>query len=205
VTRKFIGFKKVRFHTHEVIGYGDIHLPDLEVHTSGCWFDVPRTVLDGLPFERDVLIDALSGVAHALKTVACAALMCAERDLGHAVGERQDGGGGGGGSEAGAIGGAKRGASARAFDPTVFLYDSGPGGIGLAPEIHRRFDELVGRAGELLGGCGCGEGCPACLGPMPAYHGGFRRAARALVEVLAGRGERYLKPAPKAVMHGAPA
>ncbi len=202
VTRKFVGFKKVRFHTHEVIGYGDIHLPDLEVHTSGVWFDVPRAVLDGMPFERDVLIDALSGVAHALKTVACAALMCAERDLGHAVGERQDGGQDGG-SEAAPAADPKRSSTVRAFDPTVFLYDSVPGGIGLAPEIHQRFDELLGRAGELLGGCVCADGCPACLGPMPSYGGAFRRAARALVGVLAGQGERQVKAAPKAVMHGA--
>ena len=40
-----------------------------------------------------------------------------------------------------------------------------PGGIGLAPRMFEARDELVRRARELIEGCSCGIGCPACIGP----------------------------------------
>ncbi|MFO0748668.1 MAG: DEAD/DEAH box helicase [Myxococcota bacterium] len=172
VTKKFIGFKKIRFHTNEVIGYGDIHLPDLEMHTMAVWLDVPRDVLGQMPFPRDVLIDGLSAVAHALKTVACAALMCAERDLGTAIGEKNGDGGDG------------PGARASLYDPTMFIYDALPGGIGLAPEIHKRLPELLNEAATLFGSCGCEAGCPQCSGPMPMYSTQLRDASRAVIDAL---------------------
>jgi DEAD/DEAH box helicase domain-containing protein len=173
VTRKFVGFKKVRFHTHEVIGYGEIHLPDLEMHTTATWFDVPREVLASLGVSRDTALDALNAVAHALRTAAAAELMCAERDIERAVGDRSEGQAAGG-SAPGAI-----------FDPTVFLYDAIPGGTGLAPEIHSVFGAIAGAALRSMTGCGCAEGCPTCQGPMPAYVKGTRETALALLGKLA--------------------
>jgi len=182
VTRKFVGFKKVRFHTNEVIGYGEIHLPELEMHTTACWFDVPRALMDALPWDRDTLIDALEVVAHALRTVACAILMCHERDIDRAVGDRTgekvsrpNGPGGAGGT--GAL---------RDFDPTVFLYDALPGGVGLGPEIFQRFDEIARGAVDVVAGCRCETGCPSCSGPLPRYHVGLRGAAQRLLGLLQG-------------------
>jgi len=171
VARKFVGFKKVRFHTNEVIGYGDIHLPELEMHTTACWFDAPRELLSALPWDRDTLIDALEVVAHALRTVACVSLMCTERDLERAVGDRTGEG-------------TRATGAARDFDPTVFLYDALPGGVGLAPEIFQRFPELVVSAQELLETCACETGCPSCSGPLPRYHAGLRSAAKRVLEHL---------------------
>lgn len=188
VTRKFVGFKKIRFHTNEVIGYGEIHLPELEMHTTACWFDVPRQVLEALQrgqpsgrssgWDRDTLIDALEVVAHALRTVACAILMCAERDIDRAVGEGMKEGIPGHGAVAGGVIG-------RDFDPTVFLYDALPGGVGLAPEMFKRFPELVIGALGIVEGCGCEAGCPSCSGALPRYHEGLKGAARRVLELLA--------------------
>jgi len=182
VSRKHVGFKKIKFHTNEVIGYGEVHLPDLEMHTTAAWIEVPGAMMDALVgaratdtegrgLSRDVLIDALSTVGHALRTVACAALMCAERDVGIAVEDdapRPEG----------------AGARARAFDPTLYLYDALPGGIGLAPEIHTRLGELLREARGLGQRCGCEHGCPQCAGPMPAFTPTLRAAGRALMDVL---------------------
>ena len=33
-------FKKIRFHTHENIGSGPIHLPEQTLHTTGYWITV---------------------------------------------------------------------------------------------------------------------------------------------------------------------
>ena len=174
VTRKFVGFKKIRFHTNETIGYGEIHLPDLEMHTTACWFDVPEVIMAALPFDREALVDGLKGLSHALETTACVTLMCAERDIGRAVGD----------SSAGATPG--RGPTgARQLDPTVYLYDMMPGGVGLASELHKRFAEILGRALDLVRDCPCPAGCPACLGPMPHYDQRSRLAALRLGEALA--------------------
>lgn len=175
VTRKFVGFKKVRFHTNEVLGYGEIHLPELEMHTTACWFDVPRALMDELPWDRDTLIDALEVVAHALRTVACALLMCHERDIDRAVGDRT--------GEKVARPGAG-GATSRDFDPTVFLYDALPGGVGLGPEIFSRFGEIAAGAVSVVAGCRCETGCPSCSGPLPRYHVGLRAAAHKLLLLL---------------------
>jgi DEAD/DEAH box helicase domain-containing protein len=40
-----------------------------------------------------------------------------------------------------------------------------PGGIGLSQRLWERHDELVVAAAELIGGCPCSGGCPACTGP----------------------------------------
>ncbi|MCB9736367.1 MAG: DEAD/DEAH box helicase [Deltaproteobacteria bacterium] len=185
VTTKFVGFKKIRFHTNETIGYGDIHLPDLEMHTTSFWLEVDRELVLAMPFDRQTFVDALQAISHALETSAAIALMCAERDLGRALGEDAADGPGAGG------------AGARAFDPTIYLYDAVPGGVGLAPEIHKGFPAILARALELLGDCACGTGCPSCVGPMPRYDGVVRRAALHLGRALTAELERAQAPPPQ--------
>jgi len=171
VTRKFIGFKKVRFNTHEVIGYGEIHLPDLEMHTTATWFDIPRTMLAELGVSRDTALDALNGVAHALRTASAVQLMCAERDIERAVGDRSEGQ-------------RSEGPPGAIFDPTLFLYDAIAGGTGLAPEIHASFHAIALMANASMRGCACEAGCPTCQGPMPTYAGPTRKTALDLMRRL---------------------
>ena len=49
--------------------------------------------------------------------------------------------------------------------PTIYLYESVPGGVGLAQRLWDRHEELLSGAAELIAGCGCEGGCPACTGP----------------------------------------
>ena len=53
-----------------------------------------------------------------------------------------------------------------AFTPTLYFYDSHPGGIGLAERIFQVMPDLLARAVETLTGCGCRSGCPSCVGPV---------------------------------------
>jgi DEAD/DEAH box helicase domain-containing protein len=55
--------------------------------------------------------------------------------------------------------------SPHAEEPTIYLYEAVPGGIGLAPRLWDRHDELLDGAAALIAGCGCEGGCPACTGP----------------------------------------
>jgi ATP-dependent helicase YprA (DUF1998 family) len=49
--------------------------------------------------------------------------------------------------------------------PTIYLYESVPGGVGLSERLFERHDELVRGALDLIKSCECDSGCPACTGP----------------------------------------
>ncbi|MEM6532055.1 MAG: DEAD/DEAH box helicase [Myxococcota bacterium] len=149
VVEKVVGYKKIKFYTHENVGYGDVRLPEMQKHTLSIWYTVSRQTADELNISRPALMDALRGVASAMHTVACAGLMTDPRDMGRHVGDR-DGGDGVGND----------------FDPTVFLYDQTPGGVGLSPRLFEERNALWSRARELIRDCGCSHGCPACIGPV---------------------------------------
>ncbi|MET0284929.1 MAG: helicase-related protein, partial [Polyangiales bacterium] len=154
VIEKVVGYKKIKFHTHENVGYGEVRLPEMQMHTTAFWLLVPEAVVGALPYARPTVVDALRGFGAALHTVAAVGLMIDPRDLGMTLGDRHEEGGTPG----------KRG-GAPGFDPTVFLYDHMPGGIGLAPRMFEARAELLQRARMLALGCSCRAGCPACIGP----------------------------------------
>ncbi|HEX7480575.1 MAG TPA: DEAD/DEAH box helicase [Polyangiales bacterium] len=160
VIEKVVGYKKIKFHSHENVGYGDVHLPEMQMHTSSLWITVPEAVVVAQPVARPDVIDALRGLGHALHTVASVSLMVDPRDLGHTLGDRKDPelppSKGGLGGQVGAPG----------FDPTIFVYDRMPGGVGLAPRLYDEREELLRRARRLIEACSCEAGCPACVGPL---------------------------------------
>lgn len=178
VVEKVVGYKKIKFHTHENVGYGDVRLPDLELHTTSCWLTVPKTIVVELGDEgigRAAVVDALRGVGRALEAVSSIALMCDPRDLAMAVEDQPT-------SDANAAEGpfecdlpsrdsgksrdAVRPSVDRCFAPTLHLYDAYPGGIGLAPRIFEQHETLLRRARCLIEGCSCEGGCPTCVGPQ---------------------------------------
>ncbi|BAV95790.1 DEAD/DEAH box helicase [Lysobacter enzymogenes] len=191
VVRRVAGYKKIRYYTHESIGYGPVNLPDQELHTTALWWQLPQGVLLSRFDSRQDALDGFLGAAHALHIVATVAVMADARDLQKSVGNgdgawfaTQDkdgrgqiraGDGGGEGNAAMALVG-----EVQQFVPTVYLYDNFPGGVGLSEPLWQRQAELVLRARELVAGCDCRAGCPACVGPVLASdeegHGATPRA-----------------------------
>ena len=51
-------------------------------------------------------------------------------------------------------------------DPTIFVYDNYPGGIGFSEPLFRLHDRLLVSARALVERCPCDTGCPACVGPI---------------------------------------
>jgi DEAD/DEAH box helicase domain-containing protein len=173
VVRRVAGYKKIRYYTHENIGYGPVNLPDQELHTTALWWQLPGTLLDAEFDARQDALDGFIGAAYALHTVASLAAMADGRDLQRAVGS----GDGAWFAETDAHGrgrwrgieGAPSEAAAARFDPTVYLYDNYPGGIGLSEPLFRRQAELLQAARGLIDACACSQGCPACVGAqLPA-------------------------------------
>jgi len=156
VVEKVVGFKKIKFFTHENVGYGEVHLPEMQMHTTAFWLTVPENVMKAVCAPRPAIVDALRGLSHAMHTVAAIGLMIDPHDLGRTLGDGADGG-----LPAEKTGGRDL------FAPTIFLYDHVPGGVGLAARIWEEKAELMRRARALVAACDCDVGCPGCVGPLP--------------------------------------
>jgi len=148
VNRQIVGFKKIRFYTNENVGAGKLSMPEQEMHTTSWWLHFPAAFLEAMteytPSERQC---GLSGLGNAFRTVASLLLMCDPRDLGVAMTEDQSGG-------------------LLAWEPNLYLYDSYSGGVGLSAPLYRLSDRMLTQSRELIEGCACEAGCPACVGPV---------------------------------------
>ncbi len=152
VVERVAGYKKVKFHTHENAGYGDVRLPEMQMHTTAFWVKVPESVRASVEGGPAAAIDGLRGVGVALETVATLALMCDPRDLGTTLAEAiADAHGEGAG-----------------YSHTLFLYEHVPGGTGLAERIWEQRNALLERALRMIESCPCPQGCPSCVGPGEA-------------------------------------
>jgi DEAD/DEAH box helicase domain-containing protein len=141
---KVVGYKKVKFHTHENAGYGDVRLPEIEMHTTSFWLTLSDALVADLG--RSAAIEGLCGLSHALEIVSTLALMCDPHDIGRTLAD------------------APPEHEGHSFEATAYLYDNVPCGVGLAERIYERADDLLRRASELVARCSCALGCPSCVG-----------------------------------------
>ncbi|HYK87462.1 MAG TPA: DUF1998 domain-containing protein, partial [Acidobacteriota bacterium] len=124
------------------------------------------------------------GLLYALESIACLLLMCDKMDLGTTIGE-------GGldtdveeGQSVQPAGAAVGNRTIEYFEPTLYIYDAYPGGIGLSEQLFRIHDLLVSRTRDLIAGCGCEKGCPSCVGPAGETGRHAKEAALAILERL---------------------
>jgi DEAD/DEAH box helicase domain-containing protein len=136
-------YKKLKFGTNENIGWGRIHLPEIELQTTAYWLTVDGTDA----WRRDELDVALVGAGRAMQAVASVLLMVDPRDLGLVTQVR----------------------APHADAPAIHLYEPVPGGVGLAERLYALHPELLDGAAELIARCTCDAGCPACTGPRLEY------------------------------------
>ena len=133
-------FKKLKFGTDENLGWGPVHLPEIELQTPAYWLVAGEAAQAWRRADLDV---ALLGAGRAMQAVAAVLLMLDPRDLGLVSQVR----------------------SPHHQAPTVYLYEAVPGGVGLSERLYERHAELVAGAADLIAGCACVSGCPACTGP----------------------------------------
>ncbi len=133
-------FKKIAFDTHENLGWGPVTLPELEMQTTATWWMLPESLEE--KYEKEPLKNALVGLSHLLRHIAPMYLMCAPQDISVVYHVKDTFTG----------------------RPTIYLYDSVPGGIGLSDRVYEMQRELFSHARELLTACPCKDGCPSCVG-----------------------------------------
>jgi DEAD/DEAH box helicase domain-containing protein len=190
VVNRASGYKKIKFYTLENLGYGDVNLPQQEMHTTACWFTPNEEVLNSLDLGREELLDGLMGISYLLHHIATFLLMCDINDIDRCIGDRSAGwfthrdnrGRGIYSFDLGAEEIAPE--SLELFNPTIFLYDNYPGGIGFSQELYQAQELLFSKAIELIDKCGCEQGCPSCVGPVGEVGPGSKEAARRLLTVI---------------------
>ncbi len=139
-------YKKLKFGTHENLGYGDIHLPEEEVHTRSILMafvpqsSAARAMESVNPEIREHVI---AHIGTLIRNVAPVFLLCERSDIGIAE---------------------------RIKDPftevaTIYVYDTAPGGIGLSEGFAEKRMQVLRAAYELVHQCSCEYGCPSCIGP----------------------------------------
>jgi DEAD/DEAH box helicase domain-containing protein len=158
VVSRVVGFKKIKFYTNENVGSGELDLPEQQMHTSSYWLSIPSDVMSALPFATDDRRDGVVGLAFAMKNIAQLLLMCDGHDIGLSV----DGGSLDRSTRTGGMGEVPE---ALASEPSVFIYDNYPGGIGFSRPLYEMHELLLGRTRDLIAGCPCESGCPSCVGP----------------------------------------
>lgn len=184
VVRRVAGYKKIRYYSHENIGYGPVNLPDQELHTTAVWWQLTQRTLEQAFDDRQQALDGFLGAAYALHIVATVAVMAESRDLQKAVGSG-DGAwfvsadANGRGQLRGGDGQPTALAPDAPFTPTVYLYDAFPGGIGLSAPLFERREDLLVQAQSLIERCDCRCGCPGCVGPVLAADEASDRSPKA--------------------------
>jgi DEAD/DEAH box helicase domain-containing protein len=163
-------FKKIRFTTHENVGWGRIHLDEDPFPTTAYWITIPEHIAERMP--RLELETGLRAVGHVLGQVAPIFLMCDPGDI--------------------AVWSEIKATFTRA--PTIFVYDRIPGGIGFSKRLFGMHQQLLGSAGDLVARCPCEYGCPACIGPREEGGPNPKLCALSLLGVVIGEARLPARP-----------
>jgi DEAD/DEAH box helicase domain-containing protein len=137
VTEQVLAYQRKRLPGHEVIDTVPLDLPTETFATQALWFTVPAS----LTAACGDLLGTLHAAEHALISVLPLHAMCDRWDIGGLSTNLHEGTG----------------------EPTIFLYDGHPGGVGLTRQGYRRFRDLVVDARDVIRDCPCTDGCPSCV------------------------------------------
>ncbi len=140
-------YKKIKFRSHENVGYGEVSLPQEEMHTRAVVMLFTPESASGAALaslDESEVGPTIARLGTLIKNVAPLFLLC----------------------EAGDIGVAERTRDPHFAVPALYVYDSYPGGTGLAENFRSRMEEIIAAALELVANCPCDAGCPSCVGPF---------------------------------------
>jgi DEAD/DEAH box helicase domain-containing protein len=187
VATQVVGFKKIKFHTMENVGAGDLALPQNEMHTTSFWLTIPASLLQSLDVTPEQRINGVTGLAYILHHVAPLFLMCDIHDIGASIGDNATGESVPPrdlGPKVQAI--PDRGPVEEDFEPNIFIYDNYPGGIGLSPSLFDLEQKLLEYCLKTIRACPCQEGCPSCVGPVKESGERSKEVAVAILTRLLG-------------------
>jgi DEAD/DEAH box helicase domain-containing protein len=155
-------YKKIKLFTHENVGAGKVHLPEIEMSTSALWLELMPEFVEKLAIPSSQLGGALHAVANVFRNIAPLFIMCDPGDIR-------------------AVPMIRAPFSQR---PTIYLYDNYPGGVGLSLKMMSYPYPLISGSLELVKNCPCDSGCPSCVGPVLEVGESGKSMATILLEAI---------------------
>jgi len=143
LTSTTVLYKKIKFETHENVGFGDLQMPELEMHTTAFWYSFPGDIMEKVGLERSEFGGSLRGLANILGRIAPLWVMCDSRDL-RSISQVR---------------------APFTERPTLYVYENIPGGVGLTQKLYSESDKLFEASRHHVNTCPCPAGCPSCVGP----------------------------------------
>jgi DEAD/DEAH box helicase domain-containing protein len=164
VTTVATKYKKIKFHTHESVGFGEIDLPEQEMHTTSFWFEFPEDIFLRIGLSQEDLGGGLRALANVLRNVVPLWVMCDPKDIRTLPQVK----------------------SPFSEKPTIYVYDNYPGGVGFSEKIFQLSKDIWKACEEIIKGCGCADGCPSCVGPKMEVGERGKQAALKLIDWVIG-------------------
>lgn len=181
VTHRFPNYEVHRLSDGTLVSTYPLSLPPQSFETEGFWIRLPPAWADTAREAGAHFLGGLHAAEHALIALMPLRVLCDRWDLG----------------------GLSTPAHPQSPQPTIFVYDGIPGGVGLTEKAFGLMEDLLCDVGDLVASCDCEEGCPACVQSPKCGNGNFpldkTEAARILFRILgkplppAGRAEDQTK------------
>jgi len=188
VTERFTGYEKRQVKGQKLISVLPLDLPPVIFETEGLWIRLPDRIQREVEGRRLHFMGGIHALEHLIIGIMPLFVLTDRNDLG----------------------GISYPLHPQLEAPAVFVFDSHPGGVGLAGQAFSHPVRLLHKAGQTMASCGCSHGCPFCI-QSPKCGSGNRpldkRAARAILELILpgeANGEPPDAEAPSAVLASPP-
>jgi DEAD/DEAH box helicase domain-containing protein len=140
VTEQVVSYQRKSIRDQSTIDTVALDLPATTFDTEAVWYVPSARHLDGLE-AMPTLLSSLHAAEHSMIALLPLWAMCDRWDIGGlSTNLHQDTG-----------------------EPTVFIYDGHPGGVGIAERGFDQFEGWVADTVRMLQGCPCERGCPSCV------------------------------------------
>ena len=140
VTEQVVAYQRKGIRDQATIDTVQLDLPATTFETEAVWYIPSARHLEGLE-ATPTLLSSLHAAEHSMIAILPLWAMCDRWDIGGlSTNIHQDTG-----------------------EPTVFIYDGHPGGVGIAERGFEQFEGWVADTVRMLEGCPCERGCPSCV------------------------------------------
>ena len=138
--KQITGYERKDGQTGETIGEVPLDLPETSLETKALYYTVPTDVQTTITNAWD-FPGAIHAAEHAQISMFPTTVLCDRRD----------------------IGGLSTPLHPHTGEPTIFVYDGHPGGVGLSKTAYDDVHALSERTLSMLRSCSCDDGCPSCV------------------------------------------
>jgi len=141
IREKVTGYNIRRIYSGEIVTKHELDLPELTFETRGLWMKFPDHIIEAIKRQNLHPMGGLHALEHAMIGLYPLVSICDRNDLA----------------------GISTQAHYQTNSASVFIYDSFPGGLGLAESALGKFEQLMRATLKHVSSCSCEIGCPYCI------------------------------------------